>query len=292
MSLPPFEYCEPRSVAEACALLAEDPEGSRIFAGGSDLLVSLKEGLVRFRRLVSLRRIAELGRVECSPERGLEIGATATVNQVARHTGVARYYPGLADAARAMGAEQVRNSATVGGNLCNAVPSADMAPILLALGARLRLQSTSDERVVPAAEFFAGPRQTVLRRGEVLVAVEVGPPGLGTGSASLRQGGRESLSLPLAAAATWVRIAAGACEEATVALGAVAPTPIVAASAGRFLAGRTLTAEVLREAGELASAEARPIDDLRASREYRLELVRVLTRRSLESAARRAAEGR
>jgi len=291
MSLPDFEYFEPQSVAEACALVEEGPEGSALYAGGTDVLVNLKEGLASVPRLVSLRLLAELGRVDCSEERGLSLGATATITQVARHPGVARCYPGLLDAALSLAAEQVRNSATVGGNLCSAVPSADMAPILLALGARLRLRSRSGERVVPLAAFFRGPRQTVLERGEVLVTIEVDPPGAGLGSASIRQGGRESLSLPLASAAAAVRMVGDTCKDAVVALGAVAPTPLVATAVGDFLRGRTLTPDVLHEAGEMASAAARPIDDLRASMEYRLELVRVLTRRVLARAADRAGRG-
>jgi carbon-monoxide dehydrogenase medium subunit len=292
MNLPEFEYFEPRDVGEACALLAADPAGSAVFAGGTDILVNLKEGLVSHRRLVSLRRIEALSRIEFSPERGLLIGAMATVSDVARHTDVARSFPGIVDAAMSLAAEQVRNLATVAGNVCSAVPSADMAPILLALGARVRLASRAGERVVPLADFFTGPRTTVLAPGEVMVTIEVPPKPAGTGDASLRQGGREALSLPLAGAAAAVTMANGVCTRATVALGAVAPTPIVAGAVGEFLAGRQLTPDVLREAGELAAAAARPIDDLRASKAYRLELVRVLTARSIARAAARATDRR
>lgn len=291
MHLPEFDFVEPRSVGEACALLAEDPACSAVFAGGTDVLVNLKEGLVAYRRLVSLRRIDELARVECSESVGLIIGAMATVNQVARHEGVRRLYPGVVDAALSLAAEQVRNLATVGGNLCSAVPSADTAPVLLALAARARIVSRDGERVLPLAELFTGPRKTVLRPADVLVAVEVPPAAPSTGSASLRQGGRESLSLPLAIAAATVTIERGVCRQARIALGAVAPTPILVPSAAACLEGTTLDDESLHEAGEAACREARPIDDLRASRAYRLELVKVLTRRVVARAAERAARG-
>src|SRR5208337_2955010 len=175
----------------------------------------------------------------------LVIGAMATVNQVARHEAVRAHYPGIVDAALSLAAEQVRNLATLGGNLCSAVPSADMAPILLAHGARMRAVSAAGERVIPLREFFTGPRATVLRSAEVVAAIEAPPPAPGNGGASVRQGGRDSLALPLTAAAAVVTIERGVCRAATVALGAVAPTPIVAATVGVFLVGKQLTDEVL-----------------------------------------------
>ena len=288
MSMRDFDFVEPTSVSEACALLAEDPEGSAVFAGGTDILVDLKAGLKRHRRLVSLARIEELRAIELAADGALRIGATATINMIARHQGIKERFPGINDAARSLAAEQVRNQATVAGNLCMAVPSADMAPILLAHGAAMRVVSPVGERSIPLREFFVGPRETVLEPADVVVAIEVPPPAPGTGDASLRQGGRVSLSLPMAAVAAVVVMEGATCREATVALGAVAPTPIMATAAGEALAGRELTEEVLREAGERAAEAAVPIDDLRATKEYRLELVKVLTRRVLQAAADRA----
>jgi carbon-monoxide dehydrogenase medium subunit len=287
--LPEFEYLEPRNVAEACALLAEDPEGSAVFAGGTDLLVDLKVGRESHRRLVSLRRIEGLRRVEFSPRTGLVIGAMATVNDVVRHEAVRKHYPGLLDAARGLAAEQVKNLATVGGNLCRAVPCADTAPMLLAYGATLRIASPGGERTVAMEEFFTGPRTTVLEPADVLVAIEVGAPEPGTGTASIRQGRRHSLSLPLALVAAVVTMEGPACRRARIALGAVAPTPVLAPRTAAFLAGKSLDPETLEEAGELAGTESKPIDDIRATGEYRLELVKVLTRRALTAAAARAA---
>ena len=288
MAMRDFEFVEPTSVLEACALLAEDPEGSAVFAGGTDILVDLKAGLRTYRRLVSLGRIDELKEIELAADGALRIGATATINNVARHHGIKERFPGINDAAMSLAAEQVRNQATVAGNLCMAVPSADMAPILLAHGAAMWVVSPAGERAVPLREFFVGPRETVLDPADVVVAIDVPPPEPGTGDASLRQGGRVSLSLPMAAVAAVVVMDGKKCREATVALGAVAPTPIVATAAGEAVAGKELSEDVLRKAGELASAAAMPIDDLRASKEYRLELVRVLTRRVLVAAAERA----
>jgi carbon-monoxide dehydrogenase medium subunit len=286
-----FEFVEPASIDEACALLAEDPEGSAVFAGGTDILVDLKAGLKHHRRLVSLSRIEELQAIDLIADGGLRIGATATISQIARHQGIKERFPGVNDAAMSLAAEQVRNQATVAGNLCMAVPSADMAPILLAHGATMRVVSPTGERAVALGEFFVGPRETVLEPADVVVAIDVPPPERGTGDASLRQGGRVSLSLPMAAVAAVVVMEGTMCREATVALGAVAPTPILATAAGEAVAGKELSEDVLREAGELASAAAMPINDLRATKEYRLELVKVLTRRVLQAAADRASDG-
>jgi carbon-monoxide dehydrogenase medium subunit len=283
-----FDFVEPASVSEACALLAEDPEGSAVFAGGTDILVDLKAGLKRHRRLVSLARIEELRAIELATDGGLTIGATATINMIARHQGIRERFPGINDAARSLAAEQVRNQATVAGNLCMAVPSADMAPILLAHGATMRVVSPAAERAVPLREFFVGPRETVLEKADIVVAIDVPSPVPGTGDASLRQGGRVSLSLPMASVAAVVVMDGKVCREAAVALGAVAPTPIMATAAGEAVAGKELTDESLAEAGERAAEAARPIDDIRATKKYRLELVKVLTRRVLQAAAARA----
>jgi len=283
-----FDFVEPASVREACSLLAEDPEGSLVFAGGTDILVDLKADLRRPARLVSLGRISELAGIEIGSDGRLIIGAMTTVNRIARDEGVKKRFPGINDAAMSLAAEQVRNQATVAGNLCMAVPSADMAPILLAHDAAMRVASPDGERSVPLREFFVGPRRTVLDPTDIVVAIEVPAPVSGTGAASIRQGGRVSLSLPMASAATVVVMDGKVCRQATVALGAVAPIPIVAKEAGDAVVGRELTEETLNEAAELAAAAAKPIDDIRATKEYRLELVKVLTRRVLLAAKARA----
>ena len=287
MKLPDFDFLEPESVAEACALLAGDPEGSVLMAGGTDVLVLLKERQLDCRRLVSLGKIEALRTIEVG-DGGLTIGAMATVNQVAHHPGIRERYPGIVDAAMSLAADQVRNQATVAGNLCMAVPSADTAPILLVHDASLRVASPDGERTVPLRELFLGPRETVLKAGDVVVAIEVPPAGPGEGSASLRHGGRASLSLPVASAAAWLRLEGGVCTDARIALGSVAPTPLLVPEAGDIVAGCELMPEVLAAAGAAARAAARPIDDMRGSKSFRLELVDVLTRRVLTTAAIRA----
>ncbi len=288
MKLPDFEFLEPQSVNDAVDLLVEDPEGSAVYAGGTDILVYLKEGATTHRRLVALHRISGLKAVDYSSDGGLRIGAMATINNVLRHPAVAENYPGIHDAAASLAADQVRNTATVVGNLCMAVPSADMAPTLLAHDAQMRVASPDGERLIPLRDFFIGPRKTVLTATDVVTSVEVAAPAAGSGSASRRQGGRASLSLPIASAAVHVVVEGGVCTSASVAIGAVAPTPLLATEAGESLVGVKPTVELLAKAGELAATAARPIDDLRGSKEFRCELVRVLTRKMLAKSFKRA----
>jgi CO/xanthine dehydrogenase FAD-binding subunit len=290
MSLPDFEYLEPATVCEACTLLAEDPNGSVVFAGGTDVVVYLKAGPLTHKRLISLGRIPDLDQLEMTDKGGLIIGAMTTINRIARGEGAASAFPGIVDAARSVAAEQVRNMATVVGNLCMAVPSADMAPILIAWGAELRVSSQASERVVPLRDFFIGPRQTVLGPTDIVTAIEVPPRPKTAGDASIRQGGRVSLSLPIVSAAAVVEMESGICTRADIALGAVAPTPLLASRASEFLIGKSFTGDVLAEAGEIASSEAKPIDDLRASRQFRFDLIKVLTGRVLKRAALRVGE--
>ena len=290
MSLPDFEYLEPTSVCEACTLLAEDPEGSAVFAGGTDVVVYLKAGPLTHKRLISLGRIPDLDTLEMTDHGGLVIGAMTTINRIARGEGPSAAFPGIVDAARSVAAEQVRNMATVAGNLCMAVPSADMAPILIAWGAEVRISSQASERVVPLRDFFVGPRQTVLGPTDVVTAIEVPPRPENAGDASIRQGGRVSLSLPIVSAAAVIEMQNDTCTRADLALGAVAPTPLMATKASEFLVGKSFTDDVLLKAGKIASSEAKPIDDLRASRGFRLDLITVLTGRVLKRAAQRAGE--
>jgi carbon-monoxide dehydrogenase medium subunit len=283
-----FHFEEPTSVTEACELLAEDPQGSAVFAGGTDILVDLKAGTRSLRRLVSLQRVEELRRLEIGEDGVLHIGSMVSVNRVAHDKRIGTEFPGINEAALSLAAEQVRNQATVAGNLCMAVPSADMAPILLAHGASLLVSSPTGQRRIAVSDFFVGPRQTVLAPDDVVTAIEVGPMAAFSGAASLRQGGRVSLSLPIVSAAAYLVVEGDTCSEATVALGSVAPTPILAPEAAQSLIGTKLSDETIAEAGDLARASARPITDLRASREYRLELIRVLTGRVIRRAAERA----
>lgn len=280
-------YLAPTSVEEATRLLADLGQGAWPIAGGTDLVVRMRTGAVRPAVLVDLLTIPGLGEIAAS-DRRLRIGATATIADVLDSPAVASLAPVLAEAAMQMGAVQLRNLATVGGNLASAVPSADLAPPLLVLEAVARIAGPGGDRAVPLDRFFVGPHRSALRHDEVLTALEIPLEDESTGAAFLKFGRRGAQVLAVVNAAAWVRMRHGVADDVRIALGAVAPTPIRARTAEDRLRGRRPSAEDLDEAASFAAAEARPISDMRASAEYRRALSRVLVRRALARAIERA----
>jgi carbon-monoxide dehydrogenase medium subunit len=289
---PPLAYHRPGTVEEACRLLAAEPRAA-VLAGGTDLMVHLRQPW-RGRRppaVVSIRRIPELGRIEVT-ERAVRLGAAVTLGALMEDPTVGAEYPVLPLAARYMGSPAIRNLATVGGNLCNASPAADLPPVLLVLDARAGIAGPGGARTLPLAEFFRGPGQTALGPGELLVWVEwpragAGRAGWATGYERLDV--RRAMDIAIAAAALAVRAEGGRVVEARVALGAVAPTPLRVPAAEAALRAAGLTDAGIAAAAAEAAAACRPIDDVRAGADYRREMVAVLVRRGLARLAGRAA---
>ena len=277
-----FEYFEPRTLEEALRLLDEWGEDARVLAGGTDLLVQMKLRRVEPRCLINVKRLG----LRYIREEGEEvrIGALTRLRDLERSELIEREFPALHEAVRAMASVQVRNMATIGGNLCNASPAADTAPPLMVYGARLRLKSLRGERAVPVEEFFRGPGETVLERGEILVEVEAPRPRGGSAFIKLS---RTAMDLAKVNVAVLVSLEGGVISAARIALGAVAPTPVRAREAERFLEGRAPTRENFRRAGEIASTEIRPITDLRSTAWYRREVSKVLVADALERAVGR-----
>ncbi len=286
----PFEYLEPRTLDEACALLAKHGAEARALAGGTDLMVRMRRGQWLPRYVVNLKRIPGLDYVEYDAEAGLRIGALTRLNDLGRSAAAREHFPAVAETALKIGSVQVRNLATVGGNLCNAAPSADMAPILIGMQATVRLAGPGGERTVALADFFTGPGQTVLTPGEVMVEIRVPVPPPRTGAAYIKHTVRRAMDIAQVGVAAVVTLAGGheTCAEARIVLGAVAPVPMRATGAEAVLRGRPLTDEALAEAGRVAASEARPIDDVRSSAWYRREMVAVDTRRAVRRAAQAA----
>ena len=281
-----FDYLAPRSLAEALEMLSDRPEAIPL-AGGTDLLVQVKEGVRSVETLLSLKRVPELRQYDHNG--ALTLGATVTVGQIAADPQVQQDYTALAMGAGLIGSVQIRNMATVGGNLCNAAPSADTAPPLLVLGAQAVIASTQGERTVPLEAFFLKPGRTALQPGELLKEIVVPQPAEGSGSFYLRHTPRARMDLAVAGVAAAVTLDTdGTVTDARLALGAVAPVPMRATEAEALLAGQALTDELLQEVGATAAREAKPIDDLRASAEYRRHLVSVLTQRALRGTFARA----
>jgi carbon-monoxide dehydrogenase medium subunit len=275
----PFDHYTPRSLAEAVALLARLNRSARVIAGGSDLLLKMKAGVLRPEAVVNIKRLAELRRLEYEPATGLRLGALITLGALARSPLILAHYPALAEAAGLMASEQVRSFATVGGNLCNAAPSADMAPPLIVLGATAHIAGPDGERALPVEGLLTGPGRTALQPGELLVELRLPPP---EGRATYRRHTpRECMDIAVAGVAVWLALDGEICRAARIALGAVAPTPIRARQAEARLVGARLTPATIQAAAELAAAESRPIDDIRASAAYRRRIIAVLTRRAI-----------
>ena len=283
-----FDYLAPHSLAEALDMLSDRPEAIPL-AGGTDLLVRVKEGSRAIEALLSLKRLPELR--QYAHNGALTIGSTVTVSTITADPHVQQAYAALALGAGLIGSVQIRNVATLGGNLCNASPSADTALPLLVLGAQAVIAGPRGERTIPLEEFFRGPGRTALQPGELLKAVTVPRLPPHSGSFYLRHTPRARMDLAVVGVAAAVTVTAdGSIVSARLALGAVAPVPLRARQAEALLAGQILTDELCRDVGAAAAREAEPIDDQRAPADYRRHLVDVLTRRALSGALDRAQE--
>jgi aerobic carbon-monoxide dehydrogenase medium subunit len=285
-----FEMILPGSVKECVQALAEHGGAAKLVAGGTDLLPQLKNHLLKPGVVVDLSGVATLKRL--TEDKGLRIGAAITARELERDRRLAAgAYRGLAESGALVGSVQVRHLATVGGNICNAAPSADMIPPLLALDAEAVIAGPRGERRVPLRDFITGVRTTVLGPDELLVELVVPDPGPHSGGAYLRHTPRRELDIAVVGVASQVTLANGVCTKARIALAAVAPTPVHATAAERSLDGQALTPQRIEEAAKLAVEAARPISDQRGSAEFRRHLVRVLTRRTLMTALARANGG-
>ncbi|MBN2489923.1 MAG: xanthine dehydrogenase family protein subunit M [Planctomycetes bacterium] len=290
MYIDDIELEEAPTLEEAADALARHAPDVRVLAGGTDLLVDLKTGRVAVGHLVSIRRIEALRGIEETSE-GLRIGALTTITALLRSPAIQARYAPLLEAAGRMAAPQIRNVATIGGNICGAVPCADLPPILMTLAASVELWSRAGQRHLPLEAFFTGPRQTVRRHDEVLTAVRVPEPPPGFGAAYARFGLREGNAIAVAAVAAGLRLdGAGTAVEARVVLNAVAPLPKVVDAAARELVGRAPDEAAIARAAVAARQAAQPISDLRGSAGFRRDLVEVMARRALAAAARRARE--
>lgn len=285
MYLPDFEYYAPDSVQEACELLAKLGLGAKVLSGGTDLSIKMKHGLISPEVLVSLKNLNQLTDIYYEKGKGVVIGGRATHNSLVNSPVLQEKYLSICEAAHHMANNQVRNVGTVGGNMVNAVPSADLPPILIALGARVKLVGTAGERVLPLEEFFTGPGRTVIKQDEILSEIIIPDRNRPfTGSTYFKFGLRRSGALAVVGVAAAVTMEGDVCQEARIVLGAVAPVPVRAKKAEESIKGKAVTEALLEEVGKCAAAESNPISDIRGSEEYRRDMVRVFTRRALSKA--------
>ena len=284
-----FEVVTARDASHAVALLAEHASAGKVkvVAGGTDLMADLKFAPSSHAPnvVVDISRAEELRSISLTKE-GLSIGALVTHTEIMRSPVIRDMFPALVDAAHTIGAVQTRNLGTLGGNLVTAVPSVDSGPTLVALDAVTTILGPGGRRQMPLADFFVGPRKTVLKTDELLLEILITNENLGKPTHFLKFGLRKGQALALVnvAASIWIDWEKQTFVAPRVALGAVAPKVIHATGAETYLEGRAITPEAMVEAGRLAVADAKPISDMRASAEYRKDLIAVLTRRALEGA--------
>ena len=290
--LPKFVCHGPATIGEACALISGKGAGARLLAGGTDLLVRMKRGLERPESVIGLQRIPGLREIHYLAGESLNIGALATISQIITSSVINERFAILAQAAKRMALPQVRNRGTIGGNLCNASPAADLPPALIALDSRVKAVGLTGERIIPLQEFFLGPGETVLHDDEILTEVHVPEQPSRAGGYYRKLSPRHNdLATVSAAAVLAVSPDGRNCEDARIVLGAVAPAVIRCQQAEQVLKGKMINEEVIRQAAETAAGICRPISDVRASAEYRKEMVKVLVIQAITQALAAARAG-
>ncbi len=273
----PEAYYKPRTLEEAFALKADHPEAFFI-AGGTDLMVLMRAGICRPSALISLRHIEPLHQLTVGAT--THIGAMTRVAELLEHPEIEERYPLLTAAARRLGSPQVRSVATVGGNLANASPCADTAVALLALGARIRLASPDGEREIPLDQFFVGPKTTCLFSQELVTEIILDEDARGTHGVFIKKG-RVKMDIAQASLALWARVKDGQCEQIRLAAGSVGPVPLRLPEVERVLLNHPLDDDRISQASTAAEQTVQPITDIRATADYRRQLIGVFVRRAL-----------
>jgi carbon-monoxide dehydrogenase medium subunit len=273
-----FDYLRPKSLKEALQQ-KKTIAGAKFISGGTDLLVQIKNRELQPPALISLRSIPELASIEING--GARIGALATISDIIQHNELGLNYPVLVEAARRLGSVQIRNVATVGGNLCNCSPSADMALPLLVLEAKVRLRTAKARREIQISEFFKGPGKSCLSSDEILTDILLDPPHQKAKATFLKKG-RVKMDLAIASLAVLLEMERGKCRKARIAAGSVAPVPLRLYKVEDLFEGATLSKDLVSKAQQLASEIVSPITDIRATEEYRRQIVGVYVRRGLE----------
>jgi carbon-monoxide dehydrogenase medium subunit len=287
-----IDYAAPRTVAEAVALLSERGDRARVLAGGTDLIVQVREHRRDLDLMVDVKHIPEVNELAYDARQGLRLGAAVPCYRIYENREIARAYPGLIDAVSLVGGIQIQSRASAGGNLCNSSPAADTTPALIAHQAVGVIAGPKGTREVPVEQFCTGPGRNVLVRGEMLLSLRLPPPPPHFGAAYLRFIPRNEMDIAVAGAGVAVTLDAARtrCTAARVALAAVAPTPLLVNEAGAALVDGALSDSLIDKAAGLARAAARPISDMRGEAEYRKHLVGVLVKRALQTAIQRARE--
>lgn len=281
--LPELEYVKPASLAEASKFLAEHEGVARPFSGGTDCLVRLRDGVLKLNYLVDVKGLDGTKEISFDPKKGLTIGAAVTMNRIASHPDVLKYYANLAEAARSVASYQLRNRATVIGNICNASPAGDTIGTCMALDGVLNVHGLNGMREVPLSNFFLGPGKTVLKAGDVVVSITLPLPPAGMFGVYKKLGRNSIGDLSIVG----VAVLGYPCKESPsgyrfrIALASVAPVPFEASKAEAVLSEKKITPDVITEAAQVTMDSVTPIDDVRGSARYRKFMVRNLTREAI-----------
>ena len=285
-----IDYTAPKTLDEALKVMADHGDRARVLAGGTDLLVQLRGGRRSADIVVDSKFVPELNELSYDAQKGLTIGAAVPCCTIYEDQAVESNYPGLTDCASLIGSIQIQGRATIGGNLCNAAPSADSIPSIIALGGVANVVGPKGARQVAAEDFCTAPGRNVLEPGELLVSISLPAPPAHSGANYLRFIPRNEMDIAVAGVGSSVVLDASGQNfvSGRIALASVAPTPVFSKAAGDSLAGKPVSEATIEEAAEKAMADAKPITDMRGTIKQRVHLVGVLTRRTLNTAVKRA----
>ena len=288
-----FDFVSPISIEEAVKTLASHGDKARIMAGGTDMLVQMRAGRRTAPLVVDIKGIPELNVLSYDSAKGLTLGAAVPCYKIYQDKTVAAAYPGLIDAAYLIGGIQIQGRATIGGNICNAAPSGDAIPAVIALSGVCNIAGPNGTREMPCEEFCTAPGRNALENGEILVSISMPVPQANSGANYLRFIPRNEMDIAVAGVGVSVVLDGSGQNfvSARISLASVAPTPVFAKEAGDSLAGKPVSEEAVQQASELAQAASKPINDMRGTIRQRTHLIGVLTRRSLNNAIERARGG-
>jgi carbon-monoxide dehydrogenase medium subunit len=286
-----FDYLEPTTVAEACAMLKQHAGEAKVFAGGAHVTILMKQGLYQPKALVNIKKIPELKNVWFDTSDGLTIGALVTHREIETSSLVKEKFPVLCEAEREIANIRVRHMGTIGGNLASGEPLTDLSQIFIALDGKLKIVGPSGQRTMMVEELFLDFYTTSLAEDEIITQVVLPPPPPRSGIDYIRFSSSSVVDKPCAGVAVRLTLDEEAIEVARIVLGCVGPTPVRAKKAEALLIGRLLSAELIGEAGALASQECSPIGDLRGSEEYKRAIVNALVRRATDAAYKKALSG-
>lgn len=293
MVLPEFDYSVASTLEEACRLQAQWGASAKVMAGGTDIIPPMKDKVLKADHIISISRLPGLDTIEYDEKEGLKIGALAKLFDIQTSKLVQKVNPVVAQSAKYVASTQIRNRGTLVGNICNASPSCDTGSILVACNAKVLVQGVNGTREVPMDEFFTGVKRTCLKpeEGEIVTAVVIPPLAEDEHAAYLKHAVRKAMDLAIVGVAAWVKVDGNVIKDARIALAGVATTILRATDAEQYLIGKEISDEVLGEAGVLAMRQCRPISDVRASAEYRKDMIRVFTKRAVKKAMEGYEEG-